>query len=564
MNRLFIKQFILASFVFLSYPMNAQDNQLPYGSEKIISNLFGDHMILQREIKIPVWGTGKAGDRVSVKFAGQTKTSVVDGKGKWRLDLNPLPASEEPREMVIIVGKTVIKFSDILVGEVWLASGQSNMAYPVSSLPDAESVLAKADDSKLRFFTVNRTTAEEPQDDLKGKWELSNREAAKGFSAVAYFFSREIRQEQKCPVAIIHASWGGTSIETWISLAGLKKDPPITKMLDLWNIAVAQHQKVLANPKCISDYESNLKQWQKEVAPAYNLALKNYNQAIAAGKPAGEKPQPSMAEPVNPDPMAVPGPSRRPSTPTVDFNGMIAPLIPYAIRGVIWHQGENNGNQGIEYRTLLPRLIDDWRNLWKQPAEKGLFPFIFVQLPCNGADVIPVAQKGWPFLREAQFMTLSVPKTGMAITIDVGDPKNVHPADKIDVGQRLALVARKVAYHENIVYTGPLYKDYKIEKEGKIRVRFRETGSGLAIGQSPWYAPGVLPFPEDKLVGFFIAGKDKKWMEADAQIDGNTVVVSSKNVPDPIAVRYGWANSPRCNLYNKEGFPASPFRTDGE
>lgn len=312
MNRLFIKQFILASFVFLSYPMNAQDNQLPYGSEKIISNLFGDHMILQREIKIPVWGTGKAGDRVSVKFAGQTKTSVVDGKGKWRLDLNPLPASEEPREMVITVGKTVKKFSDILVGEVWLASGQSNMAYPVSSLPDAESVLAKADDSKLRFFTVNRTTAEEPQDDLKGKWELSNREAAKGFSAVAYFFSREIRQEQKCPVAIIHASWGGTSIETWISLAGLKKDPPITKMLDLWNIAVAQHQKVLANPKCISDYESNLKQWQKEVAPAYTLALKNYNQAIAAGKPAGEKPQPSMAEPVNPDPMAIPSPSRRP------------------------------------------------------------------------------------------------------------------------------------------------------------------------------------------------------------------------------------------------------------
>ena len=295
--------------------------------------------------------------------------------------------------------------------------------------------------------------------------------------------------------------------------------------------------------------------------PAFDAVMKKYNADKDAGKEVGPKPQPERPEPTNPDPMGMPSPSRRPSTPTVNFNGMIAPLVPYAIRGVIWYQGENNGGRGLEYRELFPRLIEDWRSQWVKNGGADS-PFLFVQLPCNGKDTNAVAESGWPWLREAQLMTLQrVPRTGMAITIDVGDPNNVHPTDKIDVGHRLALVARKLVYGENVVASGPLFKTMEI-KDGKVRVQFTETGSGLIIGQQPWCARGVTPFPKDKLIGFFLAGEDKKWSEADAAIDGESVVLSSVQVPHPVAVRYGWANSPRCNLYNQEGLPASPFRSD--
>jgi sialate O-acetylesterase len=240
----------------------------------------------------------------------------------------------------------------------------------------------------------------------------------------------------------------------------------------------------------------------------------------------------------------------------VAFNAMIAPLIPYALRGAIWYQGEENGGAGFEYRDLLPRLIEDWRGHWGDD-----FPFLYVQLPCFGPDAKPVATNGWPWLREAQFMTLRVPQTGMAITLDVGDPANVHPKDKIDVGQRLALLARKIVYGEKIQASGPLYKDFTVSGN-QIKVRFTEIGAGLTPGQAPWRPPGVDPLPLDKLIGFFVAGEDQQWFPADATIAGDTVTVSSPQVEKPVAVRYGWANSPRCNLYNRDGLPASPFRTD--
>lgn len=558
MKRLIINVLSGISFLFLPFALLAQNNSA------MLSAIFADHMVLQRDIKVPVWGFGTPSEKVTVQFAGKTQTGKVAENGKWRVDLDPMSASAEPREMVVAIGEKTFKIADILVGEVWVASGQSNMGSPVSSLQNAAEVLSKAADPQLRFFTVVKKTADKPQSDLKGKWELSSPDNAKGFSAVAYFFAREIREKMKCPVAILHSSWGGTSIETWISLKGLKQTPPITKMLDLWDKAVEQYRTIKENPLLIENYEKELKQWQTEVSPDFNRIMKAYNDSVATGKIVGKKPQPSRPEPSNPDPMGIPSPSRRPSTPTVNFNGMISPLIPYAIRGAIWYQGENNGSAGLEYRVLMPRLIQDWRNLWKQPGTAEVFPFIYVQLPSNGSDAAPVADKGWPFLREAQLMSLKVPQTGMAITIDIGDPKNVHPADKIDVGHRLSLVARKIAYGENIVSSGPLFQDFAIKKNGKILIRFSETGSGLTIGQSPWYALSVEPFPKDKLIGFFIAGDDKKWVEADAKIDRNSVVVSSPQVSNPTAVRYGWANSPRCNLYNKEGLPASPFRTDIE
>lgn len=537
--------------------------QLVFAGVKL-PQIFSDHVILQRDVAVPVWGWADAGEKVTVTFAGQTKSATADEKGKWLVKLDSLPASAEPRELVVTGKDSTVKISDVLVGDVWLAGGQSNMGFPLNSAHNAAEVLPQAQDSQLRFFLVKTKTAAEPQADGVGKWAATTPDTAKGFSGVAYFFAQEIRRDQKVPVAVLQAPWGGTDIETWISLAGLKQNPPLTKTVDRWDKAVADYQKVQANPGLVTAYENDLKQWQKEVAPAYNAVLKKYNDDKAAGKAVGSKPQPSRPEPTNPDPMGMPSPSRRPSTPTVNFNAMIAPLVPFAIRGAIWYQGENNGGRGLEYRELFPRLIADWRNQWKKSggAAEGEFPFLFVQLPCNGADTTPVAESGWPWLREAQLLTLKVPRTGMAITIDVGDPGNVHPADKIDVGRRLALLAKKMVYGENVVASGPLFQNFKIEAGGKIRVRFTETGSGLTIGQQPWCAAGVKPFPKDRLIGFYLAGDDKKWVEADASIDGDSVVVSSAQVPQPVAVRYGWANSPRCNLYNQEGLPASPFRTD--
>ena len=494
--------------------------------------LFSDHMVLQRDVAIPVWGTAEPGQEVTVEFAGDKQRIAADSSGKWMMRLHAVPASDQPRDLII--GSIVLH--DVLVGEVWLGSGQSNMAFGLNAAHNAAEVLPTAEDSQLRFFTVAKNTASTLQTNFVGKWEASTPQTAKGFSAVAYFFAREIRRTQHCPVAIVHSSWGGTPIETWISLEALRRDPPVTKALSQWEKAVEQNRIVHQNPKLAAAYESDLKRWKAEAKP---------------GSPA-----PNNPEPINPDPMGIPSPSKRPQTPSISFNAMIAPAIPYAIRGVLWYQGEQNGGAGLEYRELLPRLIGDWRRLWGSQL-----PFLYVQLPANGKDVTPVAEKGWPWLREAQLLTLAMPGTSMAITIDVGDPDNVHPTDKIDVGQRLALLARRDVYGEKIVASGPLYKGFATE-DASIRVKFRETGRGLMAGQAPWRPANVEPLPADQVIGFYIAGDDHRWYEANAAIDGDSVLVSSGQVARPVAVRYGWANSPRCNLYNKDGLPASPFRTD--
>ncbi len=522
------------------------------GAAVSLPAMFADHMVLQRGVAVPVWGTAEPGEGVTVEFAGQKKTTVAAANGYWSLKLDPLKASAAPLELK--VGPLVIR--DVLVGEVWLASGQSNMAFPLSSAHNAAEALSQVEDEQLRFFTVARKTAVEPQTGLNGKWEKATEGTAKGFSAVAYFFAREIRRTQQCPVAVIHTSWGGTPIETWISLAGLQRDPPLTKTLHQWELALEQYRKVQADAKLAADYAAELRRWRKEVEPAYNQAMKAYNAAQAAGNPAGQRPVPAWPEPANPDPMGMPSPSRRPQTPAISFNAMIAPLAPYAMRGGLWYQGEANGSAGLDYRALFPRLIQDWRHLWGVD-----FPFLFVQLPANGKDSRQVAESGWPWLREAQFLTLEIPRTSMAIAIDVGDPENVHPTDKLDVGQRLALLARRNVYGEKIAASGPLYRDFKVDRD-KVRIRFREVGGGLTPGQAPWRAVSVEPLPTDRLIGFFIAGEDRKWFQAEAMIEGDSVMVSSPAVENPVAVRYGWANSPRCNLYNREGVPASPFRTD--
>lgn len=525
--------------------------------EPELPSIFSDHAVLQRDQPVPVWGLADAGTKVTVEFAGQKKTVTADAAGKWMVKLDPMSASSESRDLLISSNhqSQIInhKCSDVLVGEVWLASGQSNMGVPLNSAHNADTELPKANDPQLRFFTTTRSTAAEPQSDVRGKWEASTPDTAKNFSAVAYFFARELRAKLRCPVAILHSSWGGTPAQAWVSMGAMRLNPPLATHLKKWDEALAKYREVQAHPEWITNYQKDLKQWQTEVAPSFSAAMKEYN----ASKSAGPKPTPLRPEPGNPDPMGMPSPSARPSTPSVIFNAMIAPLAPYAMCGVIWYQGEANGGQGTEYRTLLPRLIGDWRAHWN--AE---FPFLFVQLPGWGRDTKPAEVHDWPWLREAQLLTLkNVRHTAMVVTIDVGDPANVHPADKLDVGLRLALAARKLAYQESVVASGPIYQGFVVEGAA-ARIKFSDVGNGLAPGQAPWRADKVEPFPMDKLIGFTIAGEDKKWHEADAKIEGDSVIVSSPEVTRPVAIRYGWANSPRCNLYNKDGLPASPFRSD--
>ena len=520
-------------------------------SEVKLPAVFTDHMVLQRDTSVPVWGWAKEGEEVAVEFAGQKKSAKTDANGKWLVKLEPLAVSEESRELKI--GEHVIK--DVLVGEVWLASGQSNMGFPLSSAHNAEQALAAAGDPLLRFFSVQNATAAEPQNDLHGKWELSDPNTAKSFSAVAYFFARELRTKLGVPVAILHSSWGGTPAQAWLSMDALRESPPFENYVKSYDAALVKHRDVLAHPEKMEAYRKDLAQWQKEDAPAFNDAMKAWN----AGPKTSAKPVPSRPEPSNPDPMDIPSPSSRPGTPSVIFNAKIAPLVGYAMRGAMWYQGEANGGGGIEYRTLLPRLIGDWRKRWAQ----GDFPFLVVQLAAWDMDKNPAPFHQWPWLREAQAMTIkTVPNTALAVTIDICNPADVHPKGKEPVGQRLALAARKLAYGEkSLVDSGPVFREAKVDG-ATMRVTFSDIGSGLIIGQSPWRAEGDAPLPQDKLIGFSIAGEDREWHDADAKIEGDTIIVSSAAVAKPVAVRYGWANAPRCNLYNREALPAVPFRSD--
>lgn len=513
--------------------------------------VFADHMVLQRDAAVPVWGWAAAGEVVAVEFAGQKKTATADANGKWLVKLDPLPASAEAREMK--VGARVIQ--DVLVGEVWLASGQSNMGFTLSGAHNAAAALAAAGDPLLRCFTVQHATAAQPQSDLRGRWDLSDPGTAKAFSAVAYFFARDLRTKLGVPVAILHSSWGGTPAQAWLSVEALRDSPPFENYIKRYDEALVRHREVLATPGKMEAYRSDLAAWQKDVAPAFNQAMKAWN----AGSKTTPKPVPARPEPVNPDPMDIPSPSSRPGTPGVIFNAKIAPLAGYAMRGALWYQGEANAAAGIEYRTLLPRLIGDWRKRWGQ----GDFPFLIVQLAAWDMDKNPAPLHQWPWLREAQSLTVkTVPNTALAVAIDVGDPADVHPKGKEPVGQRLALAARRIAYGEaTLVASGPVFREAKADGAA-MRVTVTETGSGLTIGQAPWRASGDPPWPADKLTGFSIAGDDREWHDADARIEGDTVIVSSPAVARPVAVRYAWANSPRCNLYNREALPAVPFRSD--
>jgi sialate O-acetylesterase len=518
-----------------------------------LPSIFADHMILQRDRPVAIWGRDRPGQSVSIEFAGQSANAIADSEGHWRIELAAMPSSGNGRDLSIAGSESRV-LKDVLVGEVWLASGQSNMGFTVQAAHNAKETMDSANDDQLRFFSVQNATAAQPQFDVAGRWDVTTPTSVQRFSAVAYFFAKDLRENLKCPVAILHSSWGGTSAQTWISIDALRREPPFSNYVTKWSDAMKNHQIVQKDPARIENYQRELALWQKEVAPTFNAAMKEYNVKGAQGP----KPTPIRPEPSNPDPMGMPSPSARPSTPSVIFNAKIAPIVGYSMRGVIWYQGEANGSSGIEYRSLLPRLIEDWRARWNQ----GDFPFLIVQLAGWDMDRNPPPMHQWPWLREAQAMTRdSVPDVALAVAIDLGDPKDVHPAGKLGIGKRLALLARRIAYGEKIVTSGPKYASMTVEGS-RVRVRFAEVGSGLVTGQAPWVAKGNEPLPLDRLIGFEIADEDHNWHAGTALIDGDSVIVSNAAVSKPVAVRYGWANAPRCNLYNREGLPAEPFRTD--
>jgi sialate O-acetylesterase len=477
--------------------------------------VIGDNMVLQRGKAARIWGWAEPDEQIMVSVSWRTVRWAVtaDKKGKWSFEMTP-PKTSGPHEMTLS-GKNTITIKNILVGEVWVCSGQSNMQMSVRSSANAEQEISGADYPNIRLFSVERKVARQPQTDCAGSWSLCSPQTVPGFSAVAYFFGRELHEELDVPIGLIHTSWGGTPAEAWTRRGVLESEPDCAPILQRFDEAMA------AYPEAMKKYEEEVKTWKE---------------AVEKAKSEGKKPPRRPRTPFGPE---------NPHSPAGLYNAMIAPLIPYGIGGAIWYQGESNAGRAYQYRRLFPAMIKNWRDDWGQ----GAFPFLFVQLAnFMAVDPEPV-DIAWAELREAQLMTLALPNTGMAVIIDIGEANDIHPKNKQDVGKRLALWALAGTYGKKLVYSGPIYKSMRVEDD-KIVLQFEHIGGGLFAKEG------------DSLKGFAIAGPDRKFVWADAKIDGDTVVASSDKVAEPVAVRYAWANNPICNLYNKDGLPASPFRTD--
>ncbi|MFC1541753.1 sialate O-acetylesterase [Candidatus Latescibacterota bacterium] len=478
-----------------------------------LPGIFGDNMVLQRGKEVPVWGTADPGETVIVSINDIESETTASNDGKWMVKLTKMEAGG-PYEMKV-VGNNIKTFTNVMIGEVWVCSGQSNMQWSVRQVKNIEKHIATANYPNIRLLTVDNVTSQTPQEDFLGNmtsWELCNPETVLPFSAVAFFFGRDIHRVLEVPVGLVCSSWGGTVAEAWTSRETLNADPVLRPILETWKTLIS------AYPDAKKRFDVNLAEWQK---------------AADSGKTDAERP----LLPRGPD---------NPNCPSVLYNAMISPMIPYGIAGIIWYQGESNANRAWQYRTLFPAMIRDWRKAWKQ----GDFPFIYVQIANWETKTHPnFNQNTWPELREAQLMALSEPNTAMAVTIDIGEAYNIHPNNKIDVGRRLALGALKVAYGREFAYSGPIYRSMEIV-DNTIRVQFFNIFYVL-------FAKDGKP-----LEGFTIAGKDRKFYRANAVIDGEEIVVSCFEVPNPVAVRYGWEDNPVCTLFNSEWLPATPFRTD--
>ncbi len=471
-------KFIISSFLLVWVGLQAvyADVRLP--------KVFGDGMVLQRNKPISVWGWADPGEAVTVKLNHQSKRVTAGNDGTWHLKLGAEKAGG-PFQLVV-EGKNRLQVNDVLIGEVWICSGQSNMEWPVQRSDHADQEIAAANYPQIRHIKLSRKVSGTPLDDIAGDatWEAASPQTVGGFTAVGYFYARELHRELGVPIGLINTSYGGTIVETWISREAMATEP------------------------------------------AFQEAL-----AVTAAVPV--------------DSLHKAGPNRYPS---LLFNAMVQPLIPYTIAGAIWYQGESNASRAYQYRTAFPLLIKDWRTRWAQ----GSFPFYFVQLASFKAQGGTSANGStWAELREAQTRTLSLPRTGQAITTDIGETNDIHPKNKQDVGKRLAAIALADTYRKKVISSGPVFKKLKV-KGSEAVVSFNHVYGGLQT------KPGT-----GDLKGFEIAGADQQFKPATARIEGHTVIVSANGVDKPAAVRYSWADDAgQSNLFNQEGFPAEPFRTD--
>jgi sialate O-acetylesterase len=641
-------------------------------AEVSVPALVGDNMVLQQGRKVRVWGTGGAGERVTVSVAGQTARATADEQGRWQAFLGPLKAGG-PFTLTVAGDRNRLTFKNVLVGEVWVCSGQSNMEWPLAQSNGGHEAAAQGPHPEMRLFTVEKRTSAEPLADVEGRWVVATPEEALRFSAVGYYFGRELHRRLRVPVGLIHTSWGGTPAEAWTSRAALDARPELRPIVERYEkelrdlpqlrrehaAKLAEWERQYAVPDAgnrgeglgFAEPARDAEGWRKmrlpqqweaaglnldgvvwfrrgvEVPPAWAgrdltlslgpiddfdttyfngarvgatgaevpnawtfprrykipgalvrpgrnvIAVRVYDRMGGGGfggggasgamalAPAGAagggvlalegewdyKPE-SVVEEKRLDFSNYPGPRPGPdnqNSPAVLYNAMLAPLTPFRIRGAIWYQGESNAGRAYQYRTLFPAMIRDWRARWGQ----GDFPFYFVQLANWKAREQDSIDSEWAELREAQMLTMSgVPRTGMAVAIDIGEPEDIHPRNKLDVGLRLARWALADTYRQRVAPSGPLYDAHAVEGD-RIRVRF-EHARGLKTSE------GGAP------AGFAVAGADRKFVQAEARVEGDAVVVWSKDVPRPVAVRYAWADNPAANLYNADGLPASPFRTD--
>jgi sialate O-acetylesterase len=641
---------IAAGLCLLGYSLSAW-------ADPVLSTLFSDHMVLQQGREIHLWGKADAGEKVSVNLAGHTAAATADASNRWSVHLPALSAGGP--FTLTIQGKKQIVIKDVMVGEVWIASGQSNMTFALENAEGAAGEVPKADYPQIRLFTVPKKIAVSPQENtLPARWQICVPDTAKSFSAVAYFFAREIHRNQNVPVGVIESAWPGTTIEEWMSPDALQADTDFKPILEEWNHATPAEKSFAENPlqfdlefddfvliptaansvgKVLANFDDGTAHtflggsfaydWADAPDAIFDLVSPGRGEGGFAARVAGrlDGTQDSIlaasykldGSPVDLTSYAgirfwVRGNgsfrvrSRQPTitdwddyaTPVMKasadwqpvtvlfrdlrqegwgvslpftqdalsgftiqnlttlgyapmpvsglYEGMITPLLPYVFRGVLWYQGESNALKAHQYRKLLPALINSWRIASHQ---KDL-EFLVVQLPNHGATPDQPSESAWAELREAQLLALKhVPSTGLAITIDIGDPNDVHPHRKLEVGERLALWALGTIYKQPIEYSGPLYESMQIQGS-EVRVRFTHVGSGLDVSNG------------GELRGFAVAGSDRKFHWAEARIDRDKVIVSSPVVPSPVAVRYAWADSPLCNLFSKDGLPASPFRSD--
>ena len=493
----------------------------PASADVSLNNMFGDHMVLQQGIKNKVWGKADPGEAVTVTLGGQSQSATAGADGSWHLFLDPVMEYGGPHTLTV-KGKNTVTFNDVLIGEVWVCSGQSNMQWSVNQANDADVEKAAAKFPNIRFVSVPQVGTQEPQWNFEGKWHACSPETVGEFSAVGYFFGRQLYQTLGVPVGLIDNAWGGSAAEAWVKRDKIAGHPTLKAIHERW-LTVEQNIDAAK-----ADFEKKLAGWKDAAA-----------KAKAEGKPAPR-------QPTSPE-----GQLRGNSRPGNIHSGVLTPSIGYGIKGAIWYQGESNASRAFQYRELFPFMIKTWREEWGL----GDFPFYWVQLADFRQEKTEPGESDWAELREAQTMTMkALPNTGEAVIIDIGEGKDIHPKNKQDVAKRLARWALVETYKvPNIACRSPLYKG--MEKQGgTIVLSFDNVGTAAA---------GWRPFDQPEPIGFTIAGDDRKFVAAKARIlpDGR-IEVSSDAVADPVAVRYAWADNPVCNMYSSAGLPLTPFRTD--